>query len=476
MDYKIPTFAELPDELHAYHRRGARADGPFGAKGVGEIGINGVAAAIANAVADATGVRLRALPLTPRARADAPAGERERRAMKLEDYPPQEPLSAARQPLPASACWRAAPASTATEFALRRRSLPDAWPSFRPPQPERRRARLLPWRRLDQRLQGVDGLHGAGASRRAGITFVTRRLPARAGASSFRPASRIAPTRSPGCMRHIGEHGGDPGRIFVGGHSAGGHYAALLAVHGRLAARARPACRCRARLPAALRRLPLRRRQRPVDAAALPRPGRRRRRRAAASPLLPASTPRPAALPARPWGSSDFPHLIVQAQADVGGAAAPPAAPSKHPDLLEGCDHFDASLACGEADGHGRPSGAWMRHRCKTYRSPTLTRRASMIRLTRRRRDWFSAASAAARSTGRAIAQADKPLRIGFSMARTGMLANATPSQINTYELWREQVNAARRHGRRRHQAQGRVRRSTTTSRSPSRRCASTRS
>ncbi len=40
------------------------------------------------------------------------------------------------------------------------------------------------------------------------------------------------------------------------------------------------------------------------------------------------------------------------------------------------------------------------------------------------------------------MAQADKPLRIGFSMARTGMLANATPSQLNTYELWREQVNA----------------------------------
>ena len=45
-------------------------------------------------------------------------------------------------------------------------------------------------------------------------------------------------------------------------------------------------------------------------------------------------------------------------------------------------------------------------------------------------------------TTGMAMAQADKPLRIGFSMARTGMLANATPSQLNTYELWREQTNA----------------------------------
>ena len=52
------------------------------------------------------------------------------------------------------------------------------------------------------------------------------------------------------------------------------------------------------------------------------------------------------------------------------------------------------------------------------------------------------AAAALALAAGGASAQADKPLRIGFSMARTGMLANATPSQLNTYELWREQVNA----------------------------------
>ena len=45
-------------------------------------------------------------------------------------------------------------------------------------------------------------------------------------------------------------------------------------------------------------------------------------------------------------------------------------------------------------------------------------------------------------TAGMACAQADKPLRIGFSMARTGMLANATPSQMNTYELWRDQTNA----------------------------------
>ncbi|MEO6270214.1 MAG: amino acid ABC transporter substrate-binding protein [Lautropia sp.] len=52
------------------------------------------------------------------------------------------------------------------------------------------------------------------------------------------------------------------------------------------------------------------------------------------------------------------------------------------------------------------------------------------------------AAALLAAGAGPASAQPDKPLRIGFSMARTGMLANATPSQMNTYELWREQVNA----------------------------------
>ena len=38
---------------------------PMGAKGIGEIGIVGTAAAVANAVYNATGVRVRDLPITP---------------------------------------------------------------------------------------------------------------------------------------------------------------------------------------------------------------------------------------------------------------------------------------------------------------------------------------------------------------------------------------------------------------------------
>lgn len=64
MDYKIPTMAELPATMRAYLVESDEPSGPFGAKSVGELGINAVAAAIANAIADATGSRLRRLPMT----------------------------------------------------------------------------------------------------------------------------------------------------------------------------------------------------------------------------------------------------------------------------------------------------------------------------------------------------------------------------------------------------------------------------
>ena len=38
--------------------------------------------------------------------------------------------------------------------------------------------------------------------------------------------------------------------------------------------------------------------------------------------------------------------------------------------------------------------------------------------------------------------QAAEPIKVGFSIAKTGLFASAAPSQLNAYELWREQVNA----------------------------------
>src|SRR4051812_13265621 len=42
-----------------------------------------------------------------------------------------------------------------------------------------------------------------------------------------------------------------------------------------------------------------------------------------------------------------------------------------------------------------------------------------------------------------AMGQAADPVRIGFSIAKTGLFAAAAPSQLNAYELWKDQVNAA---------------------------------
>jgi len=52
-------------------------------------------------------------------------------------------------------------------------------------------------------------------------------------------------------------------------------------------------------------------------------------------------------------------------------------------------------------------------------------------------------ATTAALALAAVAAQAADPVRIGFSIAKTGMFAQAVPSQLNAYELWKEQVNAA---------------------------------
>jgi CO/xanthine dehydrogenase Mo-binding subunit len=65
MDYKIPGTVDVPAAIEAIIIEEPERTGPFGAKGVGEPGIVAVAPAVANAVAAATGVRVRELPLTP---------------------------------------------------------------------------------------------------------------------------------------------------------------------------------------------------------------------------------------------------------------------------------------------------------------------------------------------------------------------------------------------------------------------------
>ncbi|MCZ6874117.1 MAG: xanthine dehydrogenase family protein molybdopterin-binding subunit [bacterium] len=65
IDYRIPTFDELPDTFDTIIIEHQDGPGPYGAKGIGEGGVVAVAPAVANALYDATGIRLKDLPLTP---------------------------------------------------------------------------------------------------------------------------------------------------------------------------------------------------------------------------------------------------------------------------------------------------------------------------------------------------------------------------------------------------------------------------
>ena len=64
MDYKIPGILDVPDSIESIIIETPEPSGPYGAKGVGENSLVGIPAAVANAIADATGVRLRSLPIT----------------------------------------------------------------------------------------------------------------------------------------------------------------------------------------------------------------------------------------------------------------------------------------------------------------------------------------------------------------------------------------------------------------------------
>jgi xanthine dehydrogenase YagR molybdenum-binding subunit len=64
-DYLVPTSADVPPIEVIIVPEEDTIVNEIGVKGIGEIGIVGVAAAIANAVYHATGRRIRDLPITP---------------------------------------------------------------------------------------------------------------------------------------------------------------------------------------------------------------------------------------------------------------------------------------------------------------------------------------------------------------------------------------------------------------------------
>ena len=263
--------------------------------------------------------------------------------MKLIDYPPQEPLSPAGAVYGAQ-CWERGEGIDGEEFAFGA----DPYQRlivFRSPKPDGRV--LLFW-------------HGGGwtsgykewmsfmapAFTAAGVTFVT---------AGYRLApTHVFPSALLDCVaavkwviEHVGAHGGDSNRLFIGGHSAGGHYAALLA--------ARAGESARLGLPKGLIRgcLPL---SGVFDFR--PRSGLSVRPRflgsdasndVRASPICSIDDPSPFLVA---FGSNDFPHLVPQARAFV--LAVRDAGGSAHELMLPDRTHFTASFAGGE------PQGPWV--------------------------------------------------------------------------------------------------------------------
>ena len=65
IDYRVPRFSDVPDEFETILVENGDGPGPYGAKGLGEGGVVAVAPAVAGAIYQATGVRIKELPLTP---------------------------------------------------------------------------------------------------------------------------------------------------------------------------------------------------------------------------------------------------------------------------------------------------------------------------------------------------------------------------------------------------------------------------
>jgi xanthine dehydrogenase YagR molybdenum-binding subunit len=64
-NYHVPVQADIPQHEALFVNKPDPYINPMGAKGMGEIATIGVAAALANAVFNATGKRVRDLPITP---------------------------------------------------------------------------------------------------------------------------------------------------------------------------------------------------------------------------------------------------------------------------------------------------------------------------------------------------------------------------------------------------------------------------
>ncbi len=261
--------------------------------------------------------------------------------MRIEDYPPQEPLSPQGAAYQAE-CLRRGAGVSGEEIAYG----PDPYQRvtlYRAAKPNG--AVLIFW-------------HGGGwtGGYKEWMAFMAPAFTA-ACVTFVAPGYRLAPQHVfpaglEDCAdavamayRDARRFGANPERIFLGGHSAGGHYAALLAVTTDW--------RARRKLPRGVVRgcLPLSGVFQFGEGSGLsmkPRfLGEDADNERAASPMLRLQGTPPPFLIAH--GEKDFPHLIRQAEAMEAALRRAGGAVERH--ALPGRDHFTASYAGGEADG-----------------------------------------------------------------------------------------------------------------------------
>jgi acetyl esterase/lipase len=251
--------------------------------------------------------------------------------MKLSDYPPQEPLSEAGQAYGAE-CWKRSEGIPYREEAYG----PDPYQRLAIYEGKGAGQVLLFWHGGGW-TSGYKEWFGfmAPPFTAQGITFVS---------AGYRLAPQhVFPAALDDCraaVEFVRKHL-EPASLFIGGHSAGGHYAALIAAQG-----ARDIAGC----------LPISGVYEFGEGSGLsmrprflgPDPATDR----VASPRYRLSQPLPPFLVA--YGTKDFAHLIPQAERFVEAVRAAGGKATALP--MEGRTHFTASYAGGEADGPWVPA------------------------------------------------------------------------------------------------------------------------
>ncbi|MFQ5972080.1 MAG: alpha/beta hydrolase [Alphaproteobacteria bacterium] len=260
--------------------------------------------------------------------------------MRTEDYPPQEPFSEAAQGYHDEVTGRPAPEPDAE--VLYGDDPYQGISVFHAAEPD---GRLLAF------------MHGGGWTNgyKEWMAFMAPALTA-AGVTFASVGYRLAPRHvfpvgfEDSCRglawlyRHARDHGADPGRIFVGGHSAGGHYAALMAVRRDWQeALELPRDAIRGCLPISGVYILTEGSGLPMRPRFLGPDGNEEQ----ASPIHNIQGPPPPFLIAH--GDQDFPHLRTQAEAmeDALGQAGGDVERL----VLGDCNHFSASYVAGDAEG-----------------------------------------------------------------------------------------------------------------------------